>query len=86
MLLIYLTEIKETGLSRIPLLSLARRGSGKRPAFSNLARTSPGKPVSDLIKYDSHIASFLLGQNKWGVGKQGNKQTVDGGVDSVLNQ
>lgn len=81
MLLIYLTEIKETGLLRIPLLSLARKSSGKWPAFSNLAWTSPGKPVSDLIKYDSHIASFLLGQNKWGVGTWGNKPRVDCAVN-----
>lgn len=37
-------------------------------SFSNSAWTSPGKPVRDLIKYDSHknadIASFLFGDNK----------------------
>lgn len=36
--------------------------------------TNPGKPVWDLIKYDSHknadIASFLLGDNKGGRGAQ----------------
>lgn len=36
--------------------------------------TNPGKPVWDLIKYDSHknadIASFLLGDNKEGRGAQ----------------
>ncbi len=47
-------------------------GMGKRwqtaSSLSNSACTSPGKPVKDLIKYDSHknadIASFLWGDNK----------------------
>lgn len=41
-------------------------------SFPNSAWTSPGKPVKDLIKYDSHkkadIASFLRGDNNGGGG------------------
>lgn len=48
-------EINVTGLSRIPLLSLAQKKQWQSAsAFCNSAWTSPGKAAKDLIKYDSH--------------------------------